>query len=66
MQLQDAFDEDNVGLLSLIIILFVCKTGKTTAIRPAAARETGVFQHHGDPIEGPLEIIHTSQHYRIE
>ena len=41
-------------------------TPKTTAIRRAAVRETGVSRYQGGPIEGPPETSRTSQHYRIE
>jgi len=45
---------------------FLVQTGKTTPIRRTAVRETGVSWHHGGLIEGPHEIPHISQHYRIE
>ena len=38
------------------------QAGKTTAIRRAAVRETGVFWHQGEPIITPQ----TSQHYCID
>ena len=31
-----------------------------------AVQQTGVSRHTGEPIEGPLEIARTLQHYRIE
>ena len=34
--------------------------------RLIAVRETGVSRHQGGPVEGPVEIPCTSQHYRIE
>ena len=35
------------------------ETGKTTAIRLLAVRETGVSRHHrGGPIKCPLELDH--------
>ena len=43
-----------------------CRSGKTTAIRRIADRQTGVSRHHGGSIEGSPEIPQTSQYYRIE
>jgi len=34
-------------------ILISMRDGKTTAIRRVAVRETGVFQHHWGPVDGP-------------
>ena len=31
-----------------------------------AVQKTRVSWHHGGPIEGPLKLLESSQHYRIE
>ena len=40
-------------------------SGKTTAIRLIAVRDTSVSEHHGALIDGPHETSRTTQHYRI-
>ena len=42
------------------------RTGKTTAIRRIAVKETSVSRHHGNPIEGLSESRRISQYYRIK
>ena len=39
---------------------------KNDTDRLIAVRETGVFWHHGGPIESPPETPRTSQHYRFQ
>ena len=41
-------------------------TGKTTAIRRIAVRETLICRHKGETIKGPPDILRTAQHYCIE
>ena len=41
-------------------------SGKQTGQTLIAVRETGVSRHQGGPIEVPLEIPRTLQHYRIK
>ena len=42
------------------------RSGKTSAIKRKAVRETRISRHHGDPIQAPPpETNRTSQHYRI-
>ena len=41
-------------------------SGKETAIRRKAVRETADSRHHDGQIEGPPSNICTSHHYRIE
>ena len=40
--------------------------GKTKTVMRTVVRETGVYRHHGDPIESHMEPLGPSQHYRIK
>ena len=40
-------------------------SGKITAIRRIAVRETGISRYHRDPIKGSPETPRTSQHFYI-
>ena len=61
-----------LSLLTIIINsitmvpLLMFMTGKATAIRPIAVRETGISRHHVGRIKGLLKHLGLSQHYHIE
>ena len=46
--------------------VFSVRTGKPPPTDLLAVRETGVYRHHGGPIEGTPVTPRTSQHYHIE